>query len=202
MKRGRDQVHAPTTEELNAAISSILRNNESSSVKEICDLITKNHKGWTLPERRVAKFVKRQKQESKAQTDDDASRVSTPSLLRARGVLGSAVKGTSRSLRKVLYMGTKKKDHDDGTEHSESTSSPPVEVVSSQNLLPPLSFDDTEPARMLDFATPEKTETRPLDAEAAPDSAVDVPLPTVYHDDNKGKKDSGFCQPCEGCTVL
>jgi hypothetical protein len=56
---------------------------------------------------------------------------------------------------------------------------------------------------MLDFATPEKTETRPLDAEAAPDSAVDVPLPTVYHDDNnKGKKDSGFCQPCEGCTVL
>ena len=181
-------------------------------MKDIRAIIMKHHRDWRLPERRVAKFVKRQQQSVMPweQTDDELSKSSSGSSMKraARNAMNSAVKGTGRGLKKVLTFGRsgKKDSVDDGsTVHTGGSSTPPSEITTDRQMpqeeppVSPLEGSDSSKDRLQLF--------RPSNAGSGGETFKVTGIASrsatlnAYEDDNDGKKD-GFCQPCEGCNIL
>eukprot|EP00527_Entomoneis_sp_CCMP2396_P003863 CAMPEP_0198145420 /NCGR_PEP_ID=MMETSP1443-20131203/23351_1 /TAXON_ID=186043 /ORGANISM="Entomoneis sp., Strain CCMP2396" /LENGTH=161 /DNA_ID=CAMNT_0043809063 /DNA_START=53 /DNA_END=538 /DNA_ORIENTATION=- len=71
----------PTTAELNSAIEIALNRGRTDNWKDISATLKKEHPKWKLPDRRVNKFVKRQKS-GKPVGDDDESVTSSGPLRR------------------------------------------------------------------------------------------------------------------------
>jgi hypothetical protein len=150
----------------------------------------KNHKDWKIPERRLAKYVKRQKQSTGLDpADDDVSLASNSSILRTRKAVTGAAKSAGRGIRRIFGR-SPKKVKDDATAESDS---PPRMISTTPALLPALSTEDApDTVDFPDFFPVEEVPTVVEDRSLAP-----------YADDNDGKKESGPCgAACEGCSIL
>ena len=166
----------------------------------------KHHRNWRLPERRVAKFVKRQQLSVMPweQTDDEVSRSSSvSSMKRAKSAMSSAMKGTSKGLRKVLTFGRSggQKEADDLSTSETLSTTPPSEITADLSIQPAVSYDELDGKKRLQFFTPTNAgtggETFKVTGIAKRTASGDP-----YVDDNDGKRDSSLCQPCEGCVIL
>jgi hypothetical protein len=61
--------------------------------------------------------------------------------------------------------------------------------------------DDDVPVKEIRTGPLEPVEDMDVTADTTAADETDVTR-NLFHDDNDGKKEAGWCQPCEGCTIL
>lgn len=151
-------------------------------------MLLKTHTTWKIPERRVAKFVKRQKRDVATAADspfeDDQMSVSSTSSFSQRA--RSAAKGTARvftsPLRALMSPLRSSKAAPRQTAHQESAPTPQVVLLHTKVE----EEEEIDEVPLPDPVTP-KINGRQLE----------------YEDDNDGKKaNKRICAPCEGCLIL
>ncbi|KAL7575741.1 hypothetical protein ACA910_003074 [Epithemia clementina (nom. ined.)] len=113
----KNRTYNPTTEELTKLVSETLAKNLEATWRDVHSSLLEKNPTWKIPERRVAKFVKRYKS---AQGEDSASVVSTGSAgsfrkyfpersSRSRQNDDSASVGSTGSLRRLFSSRTSSK---------------------------------------------------------------------------------------------
>ncbi|KAL7570210.1 hypothetical protein ACA910_020637 [Epithemia clementina (nom. ined.)] len=167
----------PTAPELNGAIKAALEKGVADW-KEIHKTLVKEQPHWKLPERRVAKFVKRQKAGKPGDDDDSVA----PSV-RSRSSLRSWMK--KRSSRRL------------DVQPENTPVAPPVNTASSpkqgQQALPfPTVKEEPEKA----MKSEEKVE------EKATDEAAHASEERVVVDERSVELRDEKCGLCEGCFIL
>jgi len=148
--------------------------------------LLKEHEYWKMPERRVGKFVKRQKKASKTEfiaDDDDVSVVSSVSR-RAKSV----AKGVGR----MFGRNSKRK----AKESAPATLPVPASLLGTITTEVADPHDDDPLDSLL---TPFKEKSSTVFEEEGVETEARA---LIFEDDNDGKKQGGFCQPCEGCAIL
>jgi hypothetical protein len=191
------------------------------------EFLIKENKSWSVPERRVRKFVKRQSQlplTANSSTEDDDNRSKSSSVVKSR------VKGMMKGAGRIFGSGHKKSAVDEVPVFEIRTSTSSVlspfdreraESIEDDPLTPPYTSNrqpaQTPGGKDMDSRFSERVD-RELPADGVdreppadgvdrepPADGVDRDLPAdeslVYKDDNDGKKDRR-CAPCEGCIVL
>lgn len=73
----RNRTYNPTISELTKSIDQILAKNPLGNWKDVYDSICEEHKNWKIPERRVAKFVKRRQSPATDNRDEDSVSVAS-----------------------------------------------------------------------------------------------------------------------------
>jgi len=172
--------------------------NESATPKEVRAVLLKDHRTWKVPERRVAKFVKRQKKRGSGVDDiDDSESTASTMTQRTKDIFKGAAKKAASPFKSIFR---KKKDTN---LRKESALKPETTETSAlNNLLPPtVSKDEEEKADMF-VSVPVVETTTPVVETTTPEVDIEA-RELFYQDDNDGKKESkGLCAPCEGCTIL
>jgi hypothetical protein len=164
-----------------------------------------NHKSWKVPERRVSKFVKRQKRASVRTPDDgndDESLVSSVSgslAQRTRGV----VKGAGRGIRSIFKSPVRSSKSNSSKKGLEIETPQPAESAPVQSLLGPVALDSIdEDDDILPVPVPEvqPDEAAPGLGSVAVDAVERIDEPAmIYEDDNDGNKAGALC---DGCIIL
>lgn len=178
-------LYVPSIDELTSAISDVVKDSadlkKKPSTKQVQSQIQANNPNWNIPQRRVAKFLKKQQKEKPSQSqqndDDNASVGSTTSNMRR--ALSKAVsirknkpqdkaenesKGQRRRGSKMLSVLFRKSKKDSGAVGS----SGPVEEITVEsvlsdptnaNILPPLVADEDEEDSNFPQVSPVKSPT-------------------------------------------
>lgn len=206
----------PTAPELNGAIKSAL-DSGLTDWKDIHKTLVEGHPYWKLPERRVAKFVKRQLSGKPVGADDDSV---TPSVRSGRS-LRSWI--STRSNRRLLTTNKENPSKEAAVpipvpkEQKEPLPPPPVPAVKE-----PEPEEETKVEEVVETPAEEKLDTNAeeieeVTAEVPVESASEVPAESATevateeatpeaeaaHERSQGKE----AQPetgalCEGCVIL
>jgi len=146
-----------------------------ASNESVRNALCKAHQSWLIPERRLKKFVKRQKQGEPMTLDDDNTLSSKKPGHRIKGFFkalgagggGGGVTAESTSVKKKSPV----KDPEAAPSKKEE-----IKVVKV-----PVALDEPR-------------------VEPVAETTVDKSA--AYVDDNDGSKGGGTCAACEGCTIL
>jgi hypothetical protein len=180
--------------------------------------LLKDHTHWKVPERRVAKFVKKQRKAADgtaagtAGDQDDASEMSVATASSVSKRYKSIAKGVGR----LLHIGSRSKKKDDkesALDHppvvsllGQARSLDCVSEVHEDDPLDPLLLPS--PVHIFKDDTKEESDDNEdfmtaVQEEVKEDGKGEVKgRALVFEDDNDGKKQGGICEPCEGCNIL
>jgi len=181
--------------------------NDEAETSEVVATIMKNNNGWKVPERRVKKFIKRQRGcgTSYASSTDGMSTESSVSQS-TRAMLASAgyTLKSAFGVRQVFS--------------SKRTGEPQNEAMTAETVAETV-VETGDATRERTSMPPETvtTSAQPLGfhmalSPIAPDVTNDTDIVVLddikrnsnglFHDDNDGKREDGTCKPCEGCVIL
>lgn len=173
---------------------------EKADAKEVRTALMTAHDNWKLPERRVFKYVKRQKKEKNICNDDDDNRSLTGRV--SRGV---------RGVKKALITSLSRRGGLTGKDGG-----PPASVVSTgtQESAPSRKKEQMpeQPpvASIAKLAQPvvEKQEEKAAAAVVVPEAVKEekadkgVDLDKAYEQEEAQENKVGICHACEGCNIL
>lgn len=155
---GPKHSYVPNQDELSDAISAVLKESshvkEPPSAKDVQKVLCKENPTWKIPERRVAKFLKKQHKEHTDQPQssehdvDDHSMSSTSSaaskLRRLSKMTGGSVKNIVTGKKGVSGFFRRKKKGSSEEPSEEITIESPPSAEQDSNLLPPMDADENE----------------------------------------------------------
>jgi hypothetical protein len=144
--------------------SSFISQYEHAKPAQVRIHLLEEHKHWKVPERRVAKFVKRQKRAPGTAVDDESAAMSTMSTASSVSRVSQRAKSMAKGVGRILHIGGRSKNKG-GEESAPPVSSLLGEMSPSDDGVSEVHEDD--PLDPMFFSSPVLTPTPMKDIKQA-----------------------------------